>query len=183
METNLYSENELLQLARQFDHQALSQIYDDYSTALYRYAMHLLGDQVLAEDCVAETFRRFLQALKDDRGPNNYLKAYLYRAAHNWIVDQYRREPIQPAELSEKLQDKKPGPEEEASRHSRQQRLRSALCQLTPDQQQVITLKYLEGWQNEEIARSIRKPVGAVKSLQHRALAALRKIILDEDLL
>ena len=52
--------------------------------------------------------------------------------------------------------------------------------QLTPDQQQVIALKYLQGWQNEEIAKILRKPVGAVKSLQHRALARLEKILSTE---
>lgn len=183
MEIKLYSETVLLLLARQFSHQALSQIYDDYSTALYCYAMHLLGDQVLAEECVAETFNRFLQALKDNRGPEKYLKAYLYRVAHNWIVDQYRREPIRPVELSEKLQDKKPGPEVESEQHFHQQRLRHALCQLTPDQQQVIILKYIEDWNNEEIARLIQKPVGAIKSLQHRALVSLRKIVINKDIL
>jgi RNA polymerase sigma-70 factor (ECF subfamily) len=65
----------------------------------------------------------------------------------------------------------------------RLQRLRAALRQLTVDQLQVITLKYLEGWENEEIARSIRKPIGAVKSIQHRALAALRRNLPDEELL
>lgn len=176
------SEIKLLLLARQFDQQALSQIYDDHSTALYRYAMHFLGDQNLAEDCVAEVFRRFLQVLKDNRGPNTSIKAYLYRSAHNWIVDHYRREPYQTEEVSEFLQDKKTGPEDEANQHLQQQRLRSAMCQLTADQQQVIMLKFLEGWENEEIAHLIRKPVGAIKSLQHRALVTLRKIIEDEDL-
>jgi RNA polymerase sigma-70 factor (ECF subfamily) len=51
---------------------------------------------------------------------------------------------------------------------------------LTEDQQQVVSLKFLEGWENDEIARALRKPVGAVKSLQHRALAQLQKILLDE---
>jgi RNA polymerase sigma-70 factor (ECF subfamily) len=56
-----------------------------------------------------------------------------------------------------------------------------AIKTLMPDQQQVIALKYLEGWDNEEIAHSVKKPIGAVKSLQHRALAVLRRLLEDED--
>jgi RNA polymerase sigma-70 factor (ECF subfamily) len=44
----------------------------------------------------------------------------------------------------------------------------------------VVALKFLEGWENEEIARALNKPIGAVKSLQHRALAQLHKILLDK---
>ncbi len=62
----------------------------------------------------------------------------------------------------------------------RQSRVRAALLKLTEDQQQVVSLKFLEGWENEEIARALHKPVGAVKSLQHRALAQLQKFLLDE---
>ena len=183
METNVSSEPELLQLARQFNTQALAQIYDDYSPGLYRYAMRFLGDQNVAEDCVAETFSRYLKALLDNRGPENFLQAYLYRIAHNWIVDQYRCEPILPVELTEQHRDEQAGPEDDVNTQLRQQRLRVALRQLTTDQQQVITLKYLEGWENEEIARSIKKPIGAVKSLQHRALAALNRMLRNESLI
>jgi RNA polymerase sigma-70 factor (ECF subfamily) len=183
MEINVPSDPELLQRARLFDHQALAQIYDLYSQGLYRYAMRLLGDQNLAEDCVAETFSRFLQALQAKRGPESYLQAYLYRMAHNWIVDQYRRETIQPAELTEEHQDENTDPEKDANLRLHQERLRMAMKALTPDQQQVIALKYLEGWENEEIARSLKKPVGAVKSLQHRGLATLQRILNREEFL
>ena len=57
------------------------------------------------------------------------------------------------------------------------QQLRAALTLLTPDQRQVIVLKYLEDWENEAIARTLNKPIGAVKSLQHRALESLRRIL------
>jgi RNA polymerase sigma-70 factor (ECF subfamily) len=57
------------------------------------------------------------------------------------------------------------------------QQVRSALALLTPDQRQVITLKYLEEWENEDIARALNKPVGAVKSLQHRAIESLRRLL------
>jgi RNA polymerase sigma-70 factor (ECF subfamily) len=103
--------------------------------------------------------------------------------AHNWIVDHYRREPMQPVELTEEHRDGNADPEEAAGQHLDQERLRMVIKKLTPDQQQVIALKYLEGWENEEIAHSLKKPVGAVKSLQHRALASLQKILNREELL
>ncbi len=183
MDTSVPADLELLQQARQFDPQALAAIYDAYSPGLYRYAMRRLGDQQLAEDCVGETFSRLLKALQNGRGPADHLQAYLYRVAHNWIVDQYRREPPPAEELDEEMVEKQDGPEEQAASHQRQERLRAVLKQLTPDQQQVIALKYLEGWENESIARALRKPVGAVKALQHRALAALKKKLDGEDLL
>ena len=77
------------------------------------------------------------------------------------------------------LKETQPGdgntPEQEADLRIRQAQMRKAILQLTPDQQQVIALKYLQGWKNEEIAQALQKPVGAVKSLQHRALARSEK--------
>jgi RNA polymerase sigma-70 factor (ECF subfamily) len=182
MNKDLPSDTELLELARQFDPGALALIYDLYSPGLYHYSMRRLSDNALAEDCVAETFRRLLQALKAERGPERHLQAYLYRTAHNWISDHYRQEPAQPVELTNEQHDENANPEEEAARRIFQDALRMALRKLTPDQQQVITLKYLEAWENDEIALSLDKPVGAVKSLQHRALASLQKMLKDEEL-
>jgi RNA polymerase sigma-70 factor, ECF subfamily len=171
-------EQELLNKAGQFDTRALTEIYDLYSPRLYRYAMRLLGDDCAAEDCVSETFSRFLKALQAGKGPRDYLQAYLFRTAHNLVVDHYRRQP-----LTEELTDDLPNVEdtENAAEHNlNQNRVRSALHKLTEDQQQVVSLKFLEGWENEEIAHALHKPVGAVKSLQHRALAQLQKFLLDE---
>jgi RNA polymerase sigma-70 factor (ECF subfamily) len=183
MEKEVISDTDLLKLARQFDHPALAQIYDAYSPGLYRYSMRMLNDQDLAEDCVADTFSRFLRVLRTKRGPECHLQAYLYRMAHNWIVDHYRRGCNRSEELTEEHMDETTNTEKDASQHLHQECLRKALRKLTPDQQQVIALKYLEGWENEEIACSLKKPVGAIKSLQHRALAALQKILNREEFL
>ncbi len=176
----MISEQELLVQAGQFDTQALSEIYDLYSPRLYRYAMRLLGDSSTAEDCVSETFSRFLKALQAGKGPRDYLQAYLFRTAHNLVVDHYRRHAER---VTEELDDDLPEletTEEIAALNLSQRRVREALRQLTEDQQQVVALKFLEGWENEAVAKALKKPVGAVKSLQHRALAQLQKILLDE---
>ena len=175
----MISELDLLVQAQKLDTRALAEIYDLYSPRLYRYAVRLLGDACAAEDCVAETFSRFLQAVRGGRGPRDYLQAYLFRAAHNFVVDHYRHQ--RPEDI---LNDDTPdceNTEENASLNIRQQRVRFALAELTNEQQQVIALKFLEGWDNDEIARVLNKPVGAVKSLQHRALAHLQKILLDDE--
>lgn len=171
-------EHELLQQAAELDTAALAEIYDTYSPGLYRYAMRLLGDASLAEDCVSDTFMRFLKSLQMKRGPREHLQAYLYRIAHNWIVDLYRGHE-QTFALSDALPCEEMT-EEEAAKHIRQRQVRKAMRDLTPDQQKVIALKYLEDWNNQDIARVLHKPVGAIKSIQHRALASLQKLLAEK---
>ncbi len=176
------NEAELIQRARRLEGQALAEIYDAHNEAIYRYALRLLGDVLLAEDCVSETFTRFLTALSNGKGPRAYLQAYLFRIAHNWITDHYRRGAPETQTIDDVLgvaaQD---DPEQEAFDSMQVRRARAALKLLTPDQQAVISLKYFEGWENAEVAAMLKKPVGAVKSLQQRAIAALKRVLLDED--
>jgi RNA polymerase sigma-70 factor (ECF subfamily) len=173
-------EQRLLEQARNFNSQVLAKIYDDYSQGIYRYAMRRLGDRDLAEDCVAETFSRFLSAVHRKRGPRNHLQAYLYRIAHNWIIDHFRSTKPE-EELVDSIPSGQENPETDAAGRLQKAEIRAAIHELTPDQQQVIVLKYLEGWENGEIAQALRKPVGAVKSLQHRALGALKKRMQNEE--
>lgn len=168
-------ETRLLECARRFDLECLAAIYDRYSDRLYSYAVRLVGDVDLAEECVAETFSRFLQALRNGGGPRDHLQAYLYRVAHNWITDLFRRQP-RLVELEETLGSHGNDEVDEAMyTEQEKQRLRMALQDLTPDQRQVILLRYFEGWENEQVAAALEKPVGAVKALQHRAVASLRR--------
>jgi len=174
-------EQELLRLASQYKSQALAQIYDAYSPGIYRYAVRLLGDVTLAEDCLAETFARFLNSLQQRRGPRDHLQAYLYRIAHNWIVDLYRNQ-AETIELEESVRSEADVPEDEAELCIRQKQVRKAIRNLSPDQQMVIGLKFLENWSNEEVAKALHKPVGAVKSIQHRALESLRELLSEKEL-
>lgn len=168
----------LLERARRFEEQALEEIYNDHSPGIYRYAMRLLGDQDLAEESVAETFSRFLIALKNEGGPRENLRAYLYRVAHNWITDYYRRQPPPTVALNPDLTDgQENDPEQTLVENIEAQAVRQALRYLTPGQQQVIVLKFLEGWRNDQIAKAMDMPVGAVKSLQHRGLKSLKRIL------
>lgn len=171
------SESDLLQQAKRLEGAALADIYDCYSPRVYRYAFRLLGDACLAEECVAETFSRFLHGLRNGQGPREHVQAYLFRIAHNLVVDHYRRSP--PMELDEEIPDVV-GVEVDVDQRIRQHDVRAAIQELTPAQQQVIALKFWEDWENEEIAQFLHKPVGAIKSLQHRALVQLQKVLLGE---
>ena len=171
------SDEALLRRARALDRQALTEIYDTHNDGLYYYALRLCGDEALAEDCVTEVFSRVLRAFKDGRGPDANLKSYLYQTAHNWVMDQYRRRaPTVP--LDESLPDEAGGDLlDGAAARIAGDRVRRAFASLTGEQQQVIALKFVAGWSNEETAAALAKPVGAVKSLQHRALGALRRAL------
>ncbi len=172
------SEGELLQRARQANEQALGEIYDAYSPRLYGYAYRLSGDDAFAKDVVAETFYRFLVTLRDGGGPREYLVSYLYRVAYHLIVDNSRRQPHADLFLDETFiaADADPGGRSD----EREAQAREALWKLTSEQRQVIILKYFEGFNNEEVAAALGKPIGSIKSLQSRALAALRRVISQE---
>ncbi len=175
------SPDRLLELARGFDLAALGEIYDSYSPGLVRYATRLLGDSGLAEECVAETFSRFLKALRNGGGPRDCLQAYLYQVAHHWITDYYRRRPPPMSSLNDTLASEWTDPARAATENIEGEQVRAALMRLTPEQREVVVLKFLEGWENAEVAALLGKPVGAVKALQHRALEALRRQVIPRD--
>lgn len=183
MRMDFSQEKELLDGARRLDSRALAAIYDCFNRGIYTYSLRLLGEPDLAEECVAETFSRFLHALHKGSGPKNFLQAYLYRIAHNWITDCYRSRPAFSTELDENLVDEsRPSPPQSLDTSQEQARMRSALRQLTGEQRQVIALRFLEGWENEEVAASLNKPPGAIRALQHRAFANLRKILTEDKI-
>lgn len=175
MDVKNVNEKILLQKAQKFDEDALSEIYDIYSPLLYRYAIRLLGDQLLAEDCVSETFHRFLRQLREGFGPKDFLQSYLYRTAHNWIADFYRRCRLDNEEMNENIPSSETSVEDQVFDKIHAAQVRRALLSLTSEQQQVIVLKYLEGWQNEDIACLLKKNNLAVRALAFRALQRLRK--------
>ena len=168
--------------AKAISKQDLVQVYEQHSPGLYRYAFRLLGDRDLAEECVSETFSRFLHALRSGGGPNENLRAYLYRVAHNYITDHYRRQPPVALSLEADLYaDDGANPVHLMSQNLESQRVRGALLQLPPDQRRVIMLRVLEDWSHEEVSIALGKTVEATRALQHRALAALKRLLMEEE--
>ena len=165
-----------IQRRRPIDKSALTAIYDEYHLPIYRYIYRQVGDVETARDLAADVFRRLLLAVKQGYGPQDNPKAWLYRTAHNLVIDHYRRQKHRNhLPLHEDLVDIGVDPVSSAERRLSAQQVRVALRHLTPEQRQVIILKYLEGFSNDEVSHIIDKSVGAVKSLQHRALDALRR--------
>lgn len=175
------SQEDLVSRARRWEQEALVEIYETHSAELYRYAARQLGDAALAEECVAETFSRFLRALHAGNGPAHHLRAYLYRIAHNWITDLWhqRTASVDAGPQASDLAAEDPLPE--LIERLRLDSVRAALAELTPEQRQVVVLRYLEGWPHDEIARVLQKSKGSVKALQHRALANLRRMLLNGE--
>jgi RNA polymerase sigma-70 factor (ECF subfamily) len=172
----------LLQQARRFESAALAEIYDTYSPELFRYATRLLGNSQWGEECVAETFSRLLHALNNGGGPTEHVRAYLYRVAHNWITDTYRRQPLSPLPLDPQWRaDETFNPAKYVGEQLERERVRTALYHLTPEQRQVIVLRFLEGWTNHEVATAMEKSVGAIKALHQRALASLRRMLIEQE--
>jgi RNA polymerase sigma-70 factor (ECF subfamily) len=172
----------LLERAREYDPEALGEIYDGYSEKIYHYIYRYLGEARLAEDLTAEVFLKLLEAIKASKGPRTHLSAWLYRVAHNLVVDHFRRRPqAESLPLEEELMAAPEDVTVVVEKKLAQQQLRAAISHLTVDQQQVIVLKFVEGLSNAEVGQVLGKTEGAVKSLQHRALAALQRIMEREE--
>lgn len=167
---------------KSYTKQDLIDIYGEHSPGIFRYAVRLLGDKTIAEDCVSETFSRFLGAIRKGGGPKENARAYLYRVAHNWITDYYRRQPVPNLyeEVDEHV-DPKSGPDEIFSDEFERQQVRAAILHLPSEQQQVIQLRFLEDWSHEEVAILLGKTVDATRSMQYRALVSLKRMLTDTD--
>ena len=168
----------LLEQARKLDPQALTTIFDTYFERLYRYAYHYVNSPEAAQDVAAETLRRLLETLHAGHSPD-CLSAWLYRVAHNLAIDSIRRgsqDPVVQIDSDLPIADES-NTEHEAEVRLEQQQMRLALAQLTREQRDVVVMKFLEGYSNAEVSEFLHRPEGAVKSIQHRALAALRRIL------
>ncbi|KAA3642811.1 MAG: sigma-70 family RNA polymerase sigma factor [Chloroflexi bacterium] len=180
----MHSEKQLLQRAKDFDLEALEEIFNRYNDGLYRYAYRLLGDASMAEECVSETFNRLLQAFHNDKGPDKYLRAYLYRIAHNWIAAYYKKHTQPDLNLELVLDHLSEADDNTASIaeiNMQREWIRKAIIDLPVPQQTAIVLKYFEGWSNKEIAAIMKKTVGAVKALENRGISNLKKKIQIES--
>lgn len=157
-------------------------IYEEFNPGIYRYAVRLLRDASLAEDCVSETFSRFLTAIQRGGGPQENIRAYLYRVAHNWITDHFRRKPLPDL----RIEDHEPiesgsNPAAQVADSMERERVRAAILRLPAEQQQIIQLRFLENWSHEEVAEVVGKTIDATRSMQYRALGNLRRILMEEE--
>lgn len=172
-------ESALLNRAQACDPEALAELYDRYAPRMYAYIYRRVSDSALAEDLTSELFVRVLRSIRDSRAWRGSFVPWLYRIAHNLVVDSYRRQPtVPPASLDEALTISGEGDPLDAVQHAQtRERLQAALKRLTPEQQEVLALRFGEGLTAREVAEVIRKSIGAVEALQRRALATLQRIL------
>jgi RNA polymerase sigma-70 factor (ECF subfamily) len=171
-------EADLIRRARELEESALSELYRRYADDIFRYIYYRVGDQTVAEDLTSEVFIRVLQGLPDFTFRGVPFSAWLYRIAHARVVDHFRRQKVRDhLPLDEQLPSAEQRPESAVELEEDYRTLLDAIRQLTEDQQQVLLLKFVEGYSNAEIAAILDKTEGAVKSLQHRALASLQRTL------
>jgi len=174
-------ENALLDRAKAYDPEALAELYDRYAPRMYAYIYRRVSDAALAEDLTSELFLRVLRAIRNERVWRDSFLAWLYRIAHNLVVDVYRRQPPPLISLEDApAQAAGDDPAQETLEAMDRERLQAAVRRLTPDQQQVVALRFGEGLTARETARIVHKTTGAVEALQRRALAAIKRILSEE---
>jgi RNA polymerase sigma-70 factor (ECF subfamily) len=157
---------------------AISALYRQHVQAIYRYTYYRVGDAQTAEDLTAEVFVRAIEGLPHYEPRGVPFAAWLYRIAQARVADHFRREQRTTTVTFEEdwpLGEDSVSIEVEQSIYRKE--LQAVIRQLTPDQQHVIILKFVEGLSNAEVAQILGKTEGAVKALQHRALRALHRLI------
>jgi RNA polymerase sigma-70 factor (ECF subfamily) len=164
---------------------AFGLLYDKHVEAVYRYVYYRVRDDAEAEDLTSDVFMRALKAMPRYE-PRQAFLAWLYRIARNAVIDRARRGDRQVSfedALDHPGADQIVEPDNEVLAHSDSVTLRGALAKLTPLQQEVIVLRYLEGYSTQEVARIVGKREGTVRGIQFRAIGALRQLIPSREAL
>jgi len=169
----------LVELAQKGDTEAFGKIYDELVKPVYRYIFYRV-DKNIAEDLTEETFLKVWKNLKKYKKGKYPFSAWVFRIAHNLVVDYYRKNETV-SEINEEYADEKAhaSPSYTINLKFNELKLRNAINKLPENYQQVILLKYINEEDNGTIAKVIGKSEGAVRTLQFRALEKLR-IILDK---
>lgn len=185
MVSNLeYNEEEILTRALQGDRDAFGALYERYIDRIFNYVYYRTGNVHDAEDLTARVFQRAMKHIQNytDRGVP--FSAWLYRIAHNlvanWHRDRSRRHEI-PLSDAPVLLVHGDHPEARLVQTQEQETLLRHIRRLPPDRQQLLILKFVEHLSNAEIGQIMGRSEGAVKSLYHRTLLALRNG-LNEDI-
>ena len=163
------------------DSEAFGELYDVYLEPIYRYVYHQLKERMTAEDITEEVFVKAWKSIKSCRGKEKTFKAWLYRIAHNQVVDYYRYQKREAKIATPDVIDEADHVQriEEASESKR---LFAEISSLPRNQKQVVILRFIEGLEHEEVSKIMGKSQGAIRVLQVRALAKLRKRLLTDGL-
>jgi RNA polymerase sigma-70 factor, ECF subfamily len=172
----------LVERAQQGDRDALEELYLLHFDRIYGYLHVSVGNRHDAEDLTTQTFLKMLEKIDTFRWRSAPFSAWLFRIAHNLAMDHFRagRRWQPEEEVPEPPGEEEASAELEAMRTIGRESMLRLIEELSPEQQQVLTLKFVFGFANGDVATILDKSEGAIKSLQHRALASLQKRVARE---
>ena len=173
----------LVERAQAGDRDALEELYLLHFDRIYSYLHMTVGNRHDAEDLTTQTFLRMLESIGKFRFQSAPFSAWLFRIAHNLSMDHFRatRRWQPEEEVPEPPGTEERSAEDEAFQSIGRRSMLELIGDLSPEQQQVLTLKFVFNFSNGEAATILDKTEGAVKSLQHRALASLQKQVAGAD--
>jgi RNA polymerase sigma-70 factor (ECF subfamily) len=168
---------ELVDRAQKGDRQALEELYLIHFDRIYSYLHVSVGNRHDAEDLTTQTFLKMLESINKFRWQSAPFSAWLFRIAHNLAMDHFRasRRWQPEEEVPEPQADESTSAEEGAFESIGQRSMMELIDELSGEQQQVLTRKFVFNFSNAEAATILGKTEGAIKSLQHRALVSLQK--------
>ncbi len=176
------TEVDAVKLAVSGDAEAFSYLYEQNVTRIYNYIFYRIGSEADAEDLTARVFHRAFGHIEKYQEKGVPFTAWLYRIAHNltanWYRDTRRRKEVSLEDHSD-IPHLAELPERELEKTQEKELLLNAIRRLPQDRQQLILLKFLEDLSNGEIAVIMGKTEGAIKSLYHRSLIALRQQVME----
>ena len=174
MQPNELSQD-IVEQAKVLDSKAIAALFEYYYPKIYRYFYYRVKTNEDAEDLASEVFVKMVKSIKRQTG--NFA-AWLYMIAKNTLVDYYRREGVKRENtVDNTILETVPDDKKAVDDLFVQDELKNNISRLSEEQQQVILLKFIEGFNNVKIAEIMGKTIGAVKSLQFRALANLRELM------
>ncbi len=175
-------ENKLVLLAKQGDQQAIGELYNTHVDAIYRYIWPRVRDDTVAEDLTAQVFLKALEGLPAYEPSGKPFLAWLYRIAYARIVDFWRRQERRATvPLDDTVPASEPRPGELLEAEDDWVTAIDLLAQLTDDQQEVLMLRFIGEMSLSEVAETVGKTLGAIKAIQHRALASLARLLEERE--
>jgi len=183
-EQQRFAELDTIQQAQNGCSAAYGTLYDQHMGAIYRYIYKRVGESAEAEDLTQTVFIKAWQALRDYKPTGAPFRAWLYRIAHNAVVDYYRtqRDPLLWDDLVW-MTDPHSTPEKRLLDTERQETVQNAIAELRPTYQAVIVRRFLNNMDYVETAAELGSQVNNVRVLQHRALDALRRVLAQDSAL
>ena len=175
----LDAEADLIARARTMEAGAWDELYTAHYAAVFRYCAFRIPAPDAAEDVAAEVFLEAVRGIGRYQYRGTPIRAWLYRIAHNLTADE-RRRLARRGSVEIAGDASEPAEGDFAPGLAARRDLQVALAKLTEDQQQVVILRFLEGLSLAEAATVMKRPAGAIKSLQHRAVLRLRAIMEGE---